>query len=87
MSASTIDEFKALMPIDTYFTFEDLAHATLDDVEALKIELFTTALKRAKLQSIWARHPLRQGKRKWRILFRKGILIQHLILSDNLIAF
>jgi hypothetical protein len=78
-------EFKALIPIDTYFTFKDLAHATLD--EALKITLFTTALKRAKLQSIWARHHLRQGQRKWRVLFRKGILIQLSILCDNFIAF
>jgi hypothetical protein len=72
MSASTIDEFKALMPIDTYFTFE---------------ERILSLMSRYQLQDLWARHPLRQGKRKWRVLFRKGILIQHLILSDNLIAF
>ena len=88
MSASTIDEFKALVLNYPGLTFEIFGNGTQDDLNELKKELFPTSLiSRYQLQDLWARHPLRQGQKNWRVLFRKGILIQHLILSDNLIAF
>ena len=87
MSASTIDEFKALVLNYPGLTFGIFGNGTQDDLNELKKELFPTSLmSRYQLQDLWARHPLRQGQKKWCVLFRKGILIQHLILSDNLIA-
>jgi hypothetical protein len=65
MSASTIDEFKALVLNYPGLTFEIFGNGTQDDLNELKKELFPTSLvRRYQLQDLWARHLLRQGKRK-----------------------
>ena len=54
-----------LKPVESELSFEDLGNATQRDVDELKAELFPdSAVKRAKLQSIWARHPTRLGEKR-----------------------
>ena len=72
MSVSDLAEFERLLkpgerllkPGESELSFEDLGNATQRLVELLQDELFPeSAVKIAKLQSIWARHPTRLGEK------------------------
>jgi ABC-type thiamine transport system ATPase subunit len=63
MTTSTAVELEAFVSVDV-LSFVDFGNATQSDLEALKNELNITALAKVKLQSIWARHPLRQSPGK-----------------------
>jgi hypothetical protein len=68
MIASKSAEFEALV-LDAGVSFDDFGNATQGDVDDLKNQQFPGDLaSRIKLQSIWARHPNRQGDQKLPIL-------------------
>ena len=58
MTCSTPEEFKLLVP-NADFSFDDFGYGTQADVDEMK--RFLDTAKRFKLQSLWARHPNRQG--------------------------
>ena len=59
---STPAEFEALMPA-AGLSFEDFGNATQADLDKLKTLWFPNdVLEEIKLQSLWARHPIRQGE-------------------------
>jgi hypothetical protein len=83
MSASTPAEFVALVPT-AGFSFDDFGNATQGDVDDLKNQQFPGDLaSRIKLQSIWARHPNRQGEKR-RCLLR-SIRISTFAINSNLL--
>jgi hypothetical protein len=64
MTASTSAEFEALV-LNAGVSFDDFGNATQGDVDDLKTQQFPGDLaSRIKLQSIWTRHPNRQGDQK-----------------------
>lgn len=60
---STPDEFKKLVLDDNRLTFDDLGEQS--DVVEIGFKLFpTSAVNRAKLLSVWCRHPNRRGEKR-----------------------
>jgi hypothetical protein len=86
MSASTPAEFVALVPT-AGFSFDDFGNATQGDVDDLKNQQFPGDLaSRIKLQSIWARHPNRQGDQKLPILAHINLIKSLCLLMSHFIS-
>ena len=64
MKASASADFEDLVP-DAGFSFEDFGYGTQADLDLLKDRKFPErAVKKAQLQDLWARHPIRQGEKR-----------------------
>jgi hypothetical protein len=83
MSASTSDEFVALVPT-AGFSFDDLGNGTQEQLNKLINKHFPDDIaSQFKLQSIWVRHPNRQGEKR-RCLLR-SIRISTFAINSNLL--
>jgi hypothetical protein len=83
MSASTPAEFVALVPT-AGFSFDDFGNGTQGDLDELKnLHFPRDPASKFKLQSIWVRHPNRQGEKR-RCLLR-SIRFSTFAINSNLL--